>query len=361
MTVCRKKPPARSCKAPSPAPLDPVVFTALRRDYHTRWGVALVAVDPEGRPVLGGRRGITEAQRECWRRLVWEAWRWGEPSLALAPDGTLACGVPLMRNQTLLGGLVTGGLSATACARGTADGAPNAAEDLLDRVLARDLTNRAHLLRQREAARRERERAEAIHAIKESGYDTLREAYLREEPALLATVKRGDRRAAREILNRLLVGIYHLAGNRLDLLKSLTLELVVMLYRAAVEAGARPTELLGMNYDGLRTLSEIEDEEQLCHWLISLLERLMDGIRAYRDHPNTVLLQQALRHMSLHLDRATELLRRNALSIAAIARQCGFRDPSHFGKVFLRRRGMTPLAYRHRHTAPTAPHELTRK
>ena len=148
MTVCRKKPPARSCKAPSPAPLDPVVFTALRRDYHTRWGVALVAVDPEGRPVLGGRRGITEAQRECWRRLVWEAWRWGEPSLALAPDGTLACGVPLMRNQTLLGGLVTGGLSATACARGTADGAPNAAEDLLDPVITIEHQPTADKIRQ---------------------------------------------------------------------------------------------------------------------------------------------------------------------------------------------------------------------
>ena len=113
----------------------------------------------------------------------------------------------------------------------------------------------------------------------------------------------------------------------------------------------------------------------------------MDGIREYRDQPNTVLLQQALRFMERNLgrdlsrdevarvaclspshfshlltqktgrsfrdtlldyriNRAAETLRRTSLSIAEVARQCGFPDPSHFGKTFLRRMGMTPLTYR---------------
>jgi transcriptional regulator GlxA family with amidase domain len=46
------------------------------------------------------------------------------------------------------------------------------------------------------------------------------------------------------------------------------------------------------------------------------------------------------------MNRAAETLRRTSLSIAEVARQCGFPDASHFGKTFLRRMGATPLAYR---------------
>jgi AraC-like DNA-binding protein len=363
----------------------------MARDCRARWGVGLLAVDCEGRVVFGAPRRMSAdartASRDLWRRLVAESWQWGEPALSLTADGLLACCVPLMCNDLLLGGLVADGLPDTACATAAPGSPPNAADMLLAWVTDHNLTNRAHLIRQREASGRERERAEAIHELKTGGYDSIREAYLREEPALLAAVKRGDRSAAREILNRLLVGIYHLAGNRLELLKSLTLELVVMMYRAAVESGARPTELLGMNYDGVRRLAAIADEADLCHWLIDTLERLMDGIREYRDHPNTVLLQQALRFMEENLarditrdeaariaclspshfshlltqktgrsfrdtlldyrmNRAAEILRRTSLSIAEVARQCGFPDASHFGKTFLRRMGATPLAYR---------------
>jgi len=384
------------------------LFDRIQAEYLARWGVGLLAVDRSGRVVLGSLRRISASARaayiECFARVVQESWRWGEPALTFGPDGRLICCVPLMQNNTLLGGLIADGLPETVCAaRDPSESTPpRATEALLATAIANNLTNSAHLALQRTAAGRERERAEAIHAIKESGYDTIREAYLREEPALLATVKRGDRCGAREILNRLLVGIYHLAGNRLDLLKSLTLELVVMLYRAAVEAGANPTELLGMNYDCLQNLAAIDDEERLCHWLTERLERLMDGMRTYQDHPNTVLIQQALRYMSQHLDRglsrdevahvaclspshfshllqqkigrsfreilqeyridrAAEHLRRTSISIAEIARQCGFRDPSHFGKTFHRRMGVTPLGYRRQQASKTPPHVLTRK
>jgi AraC-like DNA-binding protein len=163
-----------------------------------------------------------------------------------------------------------------------------------------------------------------------------------------------------------------------------------MIYRAAVEAGARPAELLGMNYDCVGRLSKVGDEEELCHWLTDTLERLMDGIREFRDEPNAVLLQQALRFMERNLDRdlsrdevarvaclspshfshlvkekvgrsfrallldarvarASELLRRTPRSVADIAAACGFCDQSRFGKVFRHRTGLSPLAYRRRH------------
>ena len=76
---------------------------------------------------------------------------------------------------------------------------------------------------------RQREKAEAIHALKDRLYDGIRDLYLREEAGLLSAIKRGERPAAREIVNRVLVGIYHTARSRPELLKSLALELVVVM------------------------------------------------------------------------------------------------------------------------------------
>jgi AraC-like DNA-binding protein len=375
--------------------LDSGLFRRLDREYRACHGVGLLAVALDGTVVYGrtttGSAKACAASRDFWIRLIQESWRWGEPAQSLSPASRLVCCVPIMLNSELLGGLITSGLPLDAMDLSTTPSSSarlRAASDaLLALAIHHNLTNRTHLDLRRIESGREREKAEAIHALKESGYDSIREAYLREEPALLAAVKRGDRHAARDILNRLLVGIYHVGGNRLELLKSLTLELVVMIYRAAVEAGARPTELLGINYDCVRRLAPITDEVQLCHWLTDMLERLMDGIRQYRDQPNTVLLQQALRHMeqNLHRDlsrdevarvaclspshfshllrqkvgrsfrdllleyrvnRAAECLRRSAQSVGEIALQCGFHDPSHFGKAFRRRMAVTPLAYR---------------
>lgn len=412
----RKPNPAPPHSAATPAPpgapdsglrrvLDARLFGSIDREYRARHGVGLQAVSLDGDVVYGKRAAVDPAARTAGRefraRLVRESWRWGEAAQALSPANRLACCVPLMQNNELLGGLIMDGLPldpppdspSLASARLRAAG-----EALLALAIRHNLTNRAHLDLRRIEAEREREKAEAIHALKGSGYDTIREAYLREEPALLAAVKQGDRHAARDILNRLLVGIYHAGGKRLELLKSLTLELVVMIYRAAVEAGARPTELLGMNYDSVLRLAPITDEVDLCHWLTDMLERLMDGIHEYRDQPNTVLLQQALRYMekNLHrelsrdevarvaclspshfshllqqkvgrsfrdllleyrLNRAAECLRRGSPGVAEVGRQCGFPDPSHFGKVFHRRLGLTPLAYRQRemHATPPVP------
>lgn len=68
---------------------------------------------------------------------------------------------------------------------------------------------------------------------------------------------------ARRIINHVLVHIYSAGEERSDLLKGLLLEFVVMISRAAVEAGASQTECLGINFQLLTDLSKIEDDEPL--------------------------------------------------------------------------------------------------
>ncbi|HOP80812.1 MAG TPA: helix-turn-helix transcriptional regulator, partial [Armatimonadota bacterium] len=254
-------------------------------------------------------------------------------------------------------------------------------------VVEANLTNAALLELRRLDAERESRRAEAIHELKSKCYDSIRDIYLREEPGLLASIKQGDRNQAREILNRVLVGIYFLGRDRPSLLKSFLLELVVMMSRTAVEAGAEPSELLGANFSSLVELASISDEAELSAWLVSMLERIMDSIREQKAYPNTVLLTAALQFMEMNLDKdisrddaaaaacmspshfsrlmkekfgrsftelltqmrvdkSKELLRHTDKSIVRICLECGFNDQSYFTKVFQRCTGCTPRQYR---------------
>lgn len=61
-------------------------------------------------------------------------------------------------------------------------------------------------------------------------------------------MRRGDRSEAMRIINHVLVHIYSAGEERSDLLKGLLLELVVMISRAAIEAGAVQSAVLGTNF-----------------------------------------------------------------------------------------------------------------
>lgn len=373
------------------------VFERLAQAYLSEQGVPCVLAAPDGRTVgcaptcrddctlAGGEECV--ATRE---RAIAEAVRWGEPHIVLCPSGTMVWAVPVMQNAVVLGGLVA---AAPANANGTALSPTQvyrAAMDLQRRAEAANLTNPAHLKLQRQEARRESQKAEAIHAVKEQDYHSIRQLYLVEEPELIAAVKRGDRAAAREIINRLLVGIYFASRSRPVLLKSFLLELIVTLSRAAVEAGADPSETLGANYSRLPDLAAIEGEEELTGWLVSMLETTMDAINAHHRYPVSVLLSETMRYMREHADedlsrdeiaklaclspthfsrvvkqtfghsftellasfrveRAREMLVHTDKTLAEISADCGFTDQSYFTKVFQKYTGQTPRDYRRQH------------
>jgi len=295
----------------------------------------------------------------------------------------------VMRNQRLCGGLLVAGVK---LAR------PNRAGNLDRRILAacqhllelatnHDVTNAALLASRRQAAARERDRAEAIHQLKDRFHDDIRSTYLHEEPALLAAIRRGERTEARRIINRVLVGIYATGGADTNLLKSLALELVVMMTRAAVQAGGDPAAILGLNYQSITALARINDQETLAKWLCDILEQLIDAIKVNTRHPNSVLLARALEYMEDHLanelgraevaraaglspshfshlmraktgwsftelltrlriDRACHLLKHTGQPLSRVAQDCGFSDQSYFTRVFRSRTGQTPGEFR---------------
>lgn len=246
----------------------------------------------------------------------------------------------------------------------------------------------------------------AVPLLEHRPYDRIRELYLFQEPMLLAAIRRGDRGEARRIINHVLVHIYSAGEERSDLLKGLLLELVVMISRAAVEAGAAQTEVLGSNFRFLTELAEIDDDEDLAAWLRKTLEHVMSAIERQEDFTPPLLVSKALEFMrrNLHrdisrdevarhagispshfsrllkertgrsftellrqsrVDLACELLRGTEKSLAEIADACGFCDQAYFTHVFRDVKGITPKQFRslrrfpHRNTTQT--HRNTRR
>lgn len=220
-------------------------------------------------------------------------------------------------------------------------------------------------------------------------YDRIRELYLYQEPMLLAAIRRGDRDEARRLINHVLV-LVHIHGvgeRRSDLLKGLLLELVVMISRAAAQAGAVQSEVLGMNFRFLTALAELDDDEKLAAWLRQMLERVMSAIEQQEDFTQALLIGKTLDFMRKHLhleisrdeaarhagistsklsrllrertgrsftellrhfrvDLACDLLCSTEQSLGVIANTCGFCDQSYFTRVFRDVKGTTPKQFR---------------
>jgi AraC-like DNA-binding protein len=239
----------------------------------------------------------------------------------------------------------------------------------------------------------------AIPLLEHRPYDRIRELYLLQEPMLLAAIRRGDRGEARRIINHVLVHIFSAGEERSDLLKGLLLELVVMISRAAIEAGAMQSEVLGMNFQFLTELSGINDDEDLAAWLRKTLEHVISTIEKQEDFTPPILLGKALDFMrrNLHrdisrdetarhagispshfsrllkartgrsftellrqcrVDLACDFLRRTEKPLVEIADVCGFCDQAYFTRVFQDMKGVTP---RHFRAANKREHEITKQ
>lgn len=373
--------------------VDPEAFARIRREYRRLWKITIHAAGTNGSLQAGdacpdGGAGCPAARRHA----IEEACRWGEPTVSFCPRRRMVWAVPVLHNARLLGGLI-------ACTTErrvfpARDGAPavdirKACEDLRRLAEEENLTNAALLAHRREEYRREQQRAEAIHELKLLPVLDVREMYLREEPDLLAAIRRDDRPEARRIVNRILTAVYFRSGRRLDLIKAFFMELIVAMSRTAVEAGGNPEEVLGENFARLSALGRAATEEDLAPWLHETLEGIMDSIRRHQGQSHSALATAALAFMQEHfpepigrddvaravhtsgshfsrllkaqlgrsfsdlltqirVNHAAELLARTDKPLALVSLESGFHDQSYFTKVFRRRFHQTPGQYRQR-------------
>lgn len=213
------------------------------------------------------------------------------------------------------------------------------------------------------------------------------------ERELIGLVRLGDRTGAKEILNEILGSILYCIEDYCDehdfeVMKARTLELMVVLSRAAVEGGASLDKLLGLNFVYLDELGQARRMEELWVWLVKVLDRFLDTVYESRNKRHFRLINNAVKYIKRHahdpdlsldrvaeavhvspfylshlfrdelgttfvsyltevrLDKAKKLLKDTQLTIAEIAEKVGYSDASYFSRVFKKHVKVTPGRFR---------------
>lgn len=374
------------------------IFEEIKKSYSERWPVKMIVTDKNGDIIFGSsccKREKKAARCNSWRKqTIEEAARWGEPTICACPGKHLLWAVPIMVNSIVTGGII-------ACAQERKVIPPEDGKAIFNvrkacselRIMAeeKNLTNASYLALRRQEYNREQKKAYILHNLKKPFYGTIRDIYLREEPSVISAIRRGDRLEARKSINNILLAIYTTGHGQLVLLKSLLMELVVSMYRTAVEMGGDTETLLGANYESISDLSKFETEEEIGRWLVDILEKIMDSIRRNRRKGSTSigLALQFMREnfakditrkeaaqschlseshfsrtfkkntgssfsevlMQIRINHAAELLLNTDLPLMQIAFSSGFNDQSYFCKAFRELMGVTPKTYRKQNSA----------
>lgn len=207
------------------------------------------------------------------------------------------------------------------------------------------------------------------------------------ERELLRSIVKSDQEKAHRLLNELLGYILFSTGRDFERLKTRIYELLVLMGRAAADAGANAELILSETSSSFERISSFRDIEELCLWLSHQMNRFMDGVFQYADARHANVIHRCIQYIDAHyyekisleqmarivylspaylsrifkqetgepfnayvsrvrIEKSKVLLRHDALRISDIAGAAGFEDQSYFTKVFKRMVGVTPNRYR---------------
>lgn len=206
------------------------------------------------------------------------------------------------------------------------------------------------------------------------------------EKALTAAIADSDRDKAQALLNELLGHIMFSSCGDIDRIKSRIYELLVLMSRAAVDAGASPDKSFEMNHNFFQRAHSIHEIDELCYLISDVMTRFTDGVFRYSDVRNLDVLHKAVQYAkenfasritledvanrvylsssyfskvfkkemgvnfntwlnNLRIEKSKRLLLEN-IRLADIAGMVGFEDQSYFSRVFKKATGVSPNRYR---------------
>jgi two-component system response regulator YesN len=207
------------------------------------------------------------------------------------------------------------------------------------------------------------------------------------ENDLIDLIKIGDRKKAKVLLDELIGTALFRSHEHIGILKARALEIIFVIARAAVEAGANLEEILGFKYQYIQNLSKDDTQETLYYFLMKAFDQLFECIYQNRNIQHTTVFTKAKEYIwknynqeiSLkkladsvginsyylsHLFRkemgisfleyltfvrisiAKSLLKQTSMSMMDICLEVGYQDPSHFAKIFKKKEGIHPTEFR---------------
>lgn len=406
-------------------------FGRLSREYFKKTGLPLVLVDLGGRIAFEMDRcslcrdllgpDDKSSQNSCrlmMAKAVEEAFRWGEGYITSCPVGMIMFAVPIVHRQKLIGGFVSGfaifpemqkdireeiqqnlkgyGLAARGLPKRRLKlrvFSPQKVREDVSCLLK--LTREFHindlifLQNRKEKYVQQFKIANFLDELKKSATNVSRRI-LDKEDEIIQKVKLGDKTGAREILNEFLGSIFFESGMNFEIIKVRLLELVVIISRAAMEAGVEARDMLGLNYSYLTELNKATDADELLQNLTDILENFIARVSSIKDRQRKVRAREirefieknftkkitaaeAARAGGLSVSRALHLVKEETglsfsgyvkklrvdygkylvlntgLSLADVAMEAGFFDQSHFTRSFKAIEKMTPFGFRQKY------------
>ena len=212
---------------------------------------------------------------------------------------------------------------------------------------------------------------------------------LETERELLRRVRLGDKEGAKEVLNEILGKILFKNAGQTELIRARILELAVVLSRAAVEGKAELEMILGLNFEYIQELGKIKSIEELCIWVVKVLDRFTESVYENRNIKNVDIIRKTrefiranykkkiklidiskaiylspyyLSHIfkketgstlleyltKVRIEEAKYLLENTQWNTTQIAFEVGCSDQSYFCKVFRKSESISPSDYRKR-------------
>lgn len=226
---------------------------------------------------------------------------------------------------------------------------------------------------------------ETVKALEEKTQETGYSVEIERE--LMGKVRIGDRAGAKKLLNELLSTVFFYKAGDIEAMKARLMELAVLLSRAAAEGGGGLNKLFSLNYIFLTELSSLTTFEELCRWIIKVLDAFLDTVYETKNVKNAKILSEAMNYIRqnyssdltlevvantiyispyylshlfkeelnitfveyltmVRIEEAKKLLADPSLSILAVASEVGYEDASYFSKVFKKVTGLSPNQYR---------------
>lgn len=176
-------------------------------------------------------------------------------------------------------------------------------------------------------------------------------------------------------------------GGELSKVKTLIYDLLVLLCRSAIRAGADQEKTMAANHRYYQEINQIQDFDRLCQWMTQVVNTTMDSIFDFGNVRHAGLVHRSVQyihanyaqHLTLEsiaqqvylsptyfgrifkegtgesftayltrvrIQRSKELLRYESFRLTDIAQLVGVEDQSYFSRVFKRMEGVSPRRYR---------------
>ena len=213
------------------------------------------------------------------------------------------------------------------------------------------------------------------------------ELLLRFERDLQYAVLHGEKNSALRMINEMLAFIHVYSNFDLGAIKARLLELLVVLSRATIEAGADPAETFRLSEDFISQIEQYSDVDQLALWISDIgrrfvlqafdlaqikhsdvvfkttnyiksncaeklsLDSLAREVFLSKPYLSSVFKKETGMSLTAYItkvrvEKSKKLLLENNASLSMISGQCGFKDQSYFTKVFKKETGVSPRRFR---------------